>query len=114
MVRTESEVPLDEALGMLIDGDSACKACPSSPDTRAFFTSSLEKTSIGTALSKTLRSLAREPKTVMVSRPSEAEGEVSSASVLAVSAIDAQATKIIRMCTGVSPVCRYRYNSDTA
>src|SRR5580698_4604391 len=27
MVRTESEVPLDEALGMLIDGDSACKAC---------------------------------------------------------------------------------------
>src|SRR5271165_4273918 len=64
MPRTESEVPLAEARGMFTEADRACNAWPSSPETSAYFTSSGVKTSIGTALSNTLRSFTREPNTV--------------------------------------------------
>jgi hypothetical protein len=82
MVRTESEVPLEEALGIFTDGDNACSAWPSSPDTSAVPTCSGVNTSIGTALSNTLRSLTREPNTLMASKLLASEVDVWSAQAM--------------------------------
>src|SRR5579883_1796037 len=71
MARTESEVPLEDARGMLTEGDSSCRAAPTSPETRACLTSACENSSMGTALSNTLRYFTREANTVTASSSSE-------------------------------------------
>ena len=74
-----SEVPLADARGMLIEGDSDCSAWPTSPELSACATSPGVNTSIGTALSNTVRLPSREPNTVTASRVSAGAAVVSTA-----------------------------------